>query len=768
MQSPVTIQVDIHFPGGSRMLQLSNGQSLHIGRDPVGEMVLAIPNMPSLSRQHLRIDVSDAVAWVVDTSVNGSFCNGQRLQQGVRVRMASGDVCYLAGQEVYIRFNQVENLGFKQRPGEPSEMRFGLRELLNNKSELIIGRGQQADFVVADSRVSRRHARVFKEGEAVFVEDLGSTNGTYLNQVRIKGKTRITETDTLYIGLFAFNLKAGIRNLQKEPAIQAIQLSKAYPGGKLALHTLQLTIHTGEFVALMGPSGCGKSTLLKSLNGDDPASSGEVYLFGLELKANYALLRHKIGYVPQDDIVHTDLTVDETMYYAAKLRLADDAEDAEISQRINEVLGVLLIDDPGIRSTRVGRLSGGQRKRVSIAVELLSNPAILFLDEPTSPLDPETVEEFLRCLKNLCAKGTTVVMVTHKPEDLVWSDRLVFIGSNGYHVYDGVHTGFLTYFGKQKITEVYGMMNAAETARVHYLRWYKNAAPVSGNTSQSFNKRNETNPFRQLYWLVRRYAHIKVSNASNNLLLLIQPVLIASLILLVFGSLLDTIQVKTSETQMDEKLIGNPGALFMMTIASIWFGVSNAAREIIGEKAIFRREALNNIRLVNYFFSKWIVLGCISLFQLMIFTGLLRIFFGADLVAYGSTLLHLWFVSLSAIVFGLMLSAWSGSTEEVMTVLPVALMPQILLGGVVAPLENNFSAFLSYFTFGRWGTEGLGRIQDSGRESTFMQTLRSRLYPEGSDTWFDQLNANICMISALDFMLIIAVFFGLKKLLKNQ
>jgi hypothetical protein len=115
-----------------------------------------------------------------------------------------------------------------------------------------------------------------------------------------------------------------------------------------------------------------------------------------------------------------------------------------------------------------------------------------------------------------------------------------------------------------------------------------------------------------------------------------------------------------------------------------------------------------------------------------------------------------------------MLSSWSGSTEEVMTVLPVALMPQILLGGVVSPLENSLSAFLSYFTFGRWGTEGLGRIQDTGRTSTFMETLRDRLYPDASNSWFDSLSANIFMISALDFILIIAVFFGLRKLLKKH
>lgn len=747
----------VRYPGGQQPFQLLDGESLAIGRQPTGTNKIAIPEVKGLSRQHASIDSSEGAIYITDSSTNGTFVNGKRLEYGKRTQIEPGDMCYLGGQEVSLVVTEVPPYkSFEIVQNDPSRLRYGLRELLKSKHELIIGRGQQADFTVADTRVSRRHARVFKEGDAIFVEDLGSTNGTFLNQTRIKGKTLISESDILYIGLFAFSLNAGIRNLQTEPAIQASYLSKTYPGGKVALHNLHLTVNTGEFVALMGPSGCGKSTLLRALNGDDPGSTGEVFLFGLELNTNYPLLKHTIGYVPQDDIVHGELSVDETLYYAAKLRLADDADDADIASRISEVLSVLLIDDPGIRATRVDRLSGGQRKRVSIAVELLSNPAILFLDEPTSPLDPETVEEFLKCIKSLCAKGTTVVMVTHKPEDLFWADRLVFIGTSGYHVYDGSQDGFLAHFGKHKITEVYGMMNAAETARLHYQRWYKNAVNVAGVTGKAIAKRNETNPIRQLYWLVRRYAHIKVSNASNNLLLLVQPVLIASLILLVFGSLLES--PKT----------GKPGVLFMMTTASIWFGVSNAAREIIGEKAIFRREALNNIRMLNYFLSKWFVLGIISFLQLLLFMGILRFSLGADFVAFGNSLALLWFVSLSAILFGLMLSAWSGSTEEVMTILPVALMPQILLGGVVAPLENKFSSFLSYFTFGRWGTEALGRVQDEGREGVFMDLLHRNLYTDDAQHWADELYSNLIMISVLDLMMLVGVFYGLNKLLKKR
>lgn len=199
----------------------------------------------------------------------------------------------------------------------------------------------------------------------------------------------------------------------------------------------------------MGPSGCGKSTLLKALNGDSPASSGEVFIFGLELVKNYELLKQKIGYVPQDDIVHSELTVNETLYYAAKLRLSDGALETLIQERITEILVSLNLNDTAIRSTKIKNLSGGQRKRISIAVELLNRPSILFLDEPTSSLDPETIEEFLKCLRYLCQQGTTVIMVTHKPEDLHFVDEIIFLGAKGHHAFAGSKNEFLSYFQKK-------------------------------------------------------------------------------------------------------------------------------------------------------------------------------------------------------------------------------------------------------------------------------------------------------------------------------
>jgi ABC-type multidrug transport system ATPase subunit len=174
----------------------------------------------------------------------------------------------------------------------------------------------------------------------------------------------------------------------------------------------------------MGPSGCGKTTLLKVLNGETPSTEGRVLISGLDLDENYDYVKTLIGYVPQDDIIHRELTVDQTLYYAARLRMGQ-VDPELMANKIEQVLSALKIVDH--RSKPVSKISGGQRKRVSIAVEILTDPLILFLDEPTSPLDPQTIEEFLSILKDLSLNGTTVVMVTHKPEDLLYMDSVIFM-----------------------------------------------------------------------------------------------------------------------------------------------------------------------------------------------------------------------------------------------------------------------------------------------------------------------------------------------------
>jgi hypothetical protein len=269
--------------------------------------------------------------------------------------------------------------------------------------------------------------------------------------------------------------------------------------------------------------------------------------------------------------------------------------------------------------------------------------------------------------------------------------------------------------------------------------------------------------FRQLKWLLLRYAHVKISNVTNVVLMMLQPLLIAVLIMLVFSQMVEPVKGVNGK----ETLVGNTSMLFMMTIAAIWFGMSNSAREIVGERAIFRREMRYNMIQFNYVLSKWLVLGGILFLQLLLFVGLLRLNYGSEMKDFTATLCYLWLVSSSAVLFGLVLSAWSNNTEEVMTVLPVAMMPQILLAGIVAPI-NNITTYLSGFTFGRWGTEGLGRIQDADRAGTFMNPLRTQLNYEHTAKFFDRFQVNVGMLLLLDLLLLLLLFIGLNRILNQR
>lgn len=745
-------------------VDLPEGAEVELGREPASAASVSI-NDPSVSRRHALVSVRGGRLYITDLgSTNGTWMGGKRLEPNC-AEPVTGPVMLGNGN-----ISLEPDTGKNQQPAEtPRPVRPAASEStgksldawLKEKSEIFLGRSPECDIVLADNSVSRRHARVFRGKDGIWVEDLNSTNGTYLNGKRLKGKARIGAEDTLYVGLNAFRLGSGRVDLSRESAITAVQVSKVYKNGHVGLQPLSISIPGREMVALMGPSGCGKSTLLKILNGDNPATGGQVFLFGLELLGNYELLKQKIGYVPQDDIVHPELSVDDTLYYAAKLRLGADAGEEDIAERMEEVLTSLNINDPGIRRNKVGSLSGGQRKRVSIAVELLNRPSILFLDEPTSPLDPETIEEFLKCLRRLCQQGTTVVMVTHKPEDLNYVDRLIFLGSRGYHVYDGNKDQFLGHFGKQHIVEVYSLLNSESSSKDWYRRWYKQDRSPDITRTSGLKKDRDVNPFGQLYWLMRRYMHIKVSNVRNLVLLLIQPVLIAVLILLVFDDLI----VNNADPA---KIRVSPGVLFMMSVAAVWFGVSNSAKEIVGEKAIFRRERMFNLKLGPYLLSKWLVLSFISLIQLFIFTGILKAGYGDQLEAFFPSTLFLLAVAASAILFGLLLSSLSDSTEEVMSILPVALMPQIILAGMVAALDQVFTELLSYGTLGRWGTEGLARIQDNYTDGPFTRVMEQNLYGDGLIKAFNSFEYNLLALGMLDLVMMVAIVVFLVRTEKQQ
>ena len=479
------------------------------------------------------------------------------------------------------------------------------------------------------------------------------------------------------------------------PAIKAIAIEKRFESGKLGLNESTFDIPQGSLVAVLGPSGCGKSTLLKALNGDSPVTSGQVWLNGLELnEENIDYIKTHIGYVPQDDIIHGDLTVEGSLMYAAHLRLTESTQE-EKKRKVEQVLNTLKIDK--IRKNKVRKISGGQRKRVAIAMEILTGPPILFLDEPTSPLDPQTIEEFLNILKKLAMAGTTVLMVTHKPEDLYYMDKAIFMAVGGHICFYGDAREYLSYFGVKNVIEVYAMLDEeqAEPWIKKYEKEHKNQ--VSEIQSKEKPTVKEPNYIMQYIWLTLRNLNIKVNDPGNLLIMLAQAPIIALLICAIFKNISQVVP-------------------FFMAVSAIWFGTNNAAREIVSEQTIYKRERMFNLGIFSYIFSKVTVLGAIAAIQSGIFIAILsHNFKSEDISIMDPWFAFYWMTFLTVIstIMGLLISSFVSTSERVMSIIPIILIPQIMLAGIIVKIENVFVELLSYLTLSRWGTSGFAKIQEN-------------------------------------------------------
>ena len=637
-----------------------------VGRSSSAQICL---NNNVISSQHAQLifDANNNLFVIDMNSSNGTYINDRRIESGVPYQVRPTDKLYFSGPSgVELVFNP-DNFEMANNQRSTSAKNTGdnnfsttnILEKFNSKNLLTVGRNTECDVFLGHQSISRNHATIQKKGNNEFIiTDLGSLNGTYVNGRRVNGSMKVVQDDIIIIGRFQLSLSGKIKDLTQEVAIRTERIIKQFDNGKIGLHECSFEIPSKSLMAVMGPSGCGKSTLLKALNGDSPPSSGQVFISGLELNANYDYLKTQIGYVPQDDIVHRELTVEQSLFYAAKLRL-EQSDSASIQQKIEQVLKDLNIEH--IRHNLVGKISGGQRKRVSIAVEILTDPLILFLDEPTSPLDPQTIEEFLEILRNLSNKGTTVIMVTHKPEDLNYMDSVIFMAEGGYKVYQGNTSGYLQHFQVDDTIKVY-----AQLALPHATKWinnHKQNHPELGAMQTPKEKQNSrhANFFHQYWWLTIRYFNIKLNDRLNTLVMVGQAPIIAGLICLIFKDITSAVP-------------------FLLSVSAVWFGANNAAREIVGEAPIFKRERMFNQGIMAYMLSKITVLGTFAAIQSLLFTLIIASNFSnvdPSWNAPAQSFLWMLFVSLAASMMGLFLSAIVSTTEKVMTLVPIALIPQI-------------------------------------------------------------------------------------------
>ncbi len=614
------------------------------------------------------------------------------------------------------------------------------------KKELAIGRGEKNDIKLDGLQISNRHARLIQSGADVVIDDLNSTNGVYINGKRISRQT-ITPDDAVQIGSFLIRVdqagSIGVFDTRSKTRIDAVNLTKEvrsrFGGGKIQLlDSISLSIQPNEFIGLLGPSGAGKSMLMDALNGMRPATGGNVLINNLDLYRHLDSLKQSIGYVPQDDIIHRELTVFRTLYYVAKLRLSRDVSSEEIRQTIDEVLDVTGLTER--RNVRVDQLSGGQRKRVSIAVELITKPSVIFLDEPTSGLDPATEEKIMKLFREIAESGRTAVMTTHAMENVKLFDKIVVL-MRGKLVFYGKPDDALTHLQAASFKDLYDKLAKPVEEKV-LAHGEANRQQLTDQTAEEWKqkfaqspqyRKNIYEPLKELgtlqptgvrkkrrlgifgaisqwFTLSKRYLEVLFKDKLNLFILFAQAPIIALLTFFVMGTTLPRDFV-----------------YFVLSLVAIWFGTSVAAREIIRERPIYRRERMVNLGILPYVGSKLFVLSIIVGLQCLMLFVPLKLFDLVDLMPmpgemYG--LPQLWAMLLTAgvgIALGLLISALVKTSEMATSLVPLILIPQILFSGLVGvPSGINKAAGLimpaawSFDTMKRFST--LDTLEEEGAD----------------------------------------------------
>ncbi|HEX8138660.1 MAG TPA: FHA domain-containing protein [Pyrinomonadaceae bacterium] len=808
---PAFVEIVRSATGQLERIQVTKDVTL-LGRDPATDVAIEA-SAAVVSRRHAEIQRRDGQFILVDKgSFNGTLLNDQRittptpLYDGDRIQLGmggpilrfvapshpapagaqhagqravagagapagappapiSGPLAEVAGMHTMVVKSGSGSLQ-PQKPaagggaaGGAAQPQLLMQLGFNGKQQLTIGRAPDNDIHLDGLQISNHHARLLNSGGQIIIEDVGSTNGVYVNGARITGRRPVQNRDIVQVGPFVLQADpqrgVAVFDTRSKTRIDVIDITKEVPnrsgGGMIKLlDDVDLTIQPNEFVGLLGPSGAGKSTLMDSLNGMRPATAGHVLINNLDLYQHLDSLKQSIGYVPQDDIIHRELTVYRTLYYVARLRLSRDVSTQEIDQIVGEVMDVTGLSER--RDVPVGQLSGGQRKRVSIAVELITKPSVIFLDEPTSGLDPATEEKIMKLFRQIAESGRTVILTTHAMENVKLFDKIVVM-MRGKLVFYGAPQEALAHVQADSFKDLYDKLEApveeqiakmpplppnatkeqkaafkkqkeqiAESVAEEWKRRFQRTPQYQRNIVQPLSglKRDApvvapakrrptvTDALRQWATLARRYMEVLGRDRFNLLILFGQAPIVAFLLYLVVGH-----------------DVPRDFPFFVLALVAVWFGTSVAAREIIRERAVYNRERMVNLGLLPYVGSKLFVLSLIVGVQCVLLFGTVKLFDLAGMMKlqgylFGLPQLIIMIVTgIVGIALGLFVSAVVKTSEMATSLVPLILIPQILFSGLVG-VPTGFSKVVGLVMPATWAFDemkqlsGLDTLREEG------------------------------------------------------
>nr|WP_301146209.1 ATP-binding cassette domain-containing protein [Mycobacterium simiae] len=571
-----------------------------------------------------------------------------------------------------------------------------------------IGRALDNDIVIHDVLASRKHAFLESTPAGIEIRDANSINGTFVNGVRV-AQALLDEGDVVTIGNVDLVFTGGLLARRQEAATRAGGLEVGNVGfavnGKELLQQISLTARPGTLTAIIGGSGAGKSTLSRLIAGYTTPTSGEVMFEGHNIHTAYASLRSRIGMVPQDDVVHRQLTVNQALGYAAELRLPPDTSKADRDRVVAQVL-----DELGLTAhadTRVDKLSGGQRKRASVALELLTGPSLLILDEPTSGLDPALDLQVMTMLRQLADAGRVVLVVTHSLTYLDVCDQVLLLAPGGKIAFLGPPGQIGDAMGTTNWAQIFARVGAdPDEANRRFLQRQDRTQPTRAATPADLGAPSRTSMVRQFSTIGRRQVRLILSDRAYFTFLALLPFILGALSLTVPGHTGFGVADPTGETPDEAAQI-----LTLLSIAAVFMGTALTIRDLIGERAIFRREQAVGLSTGAYLSAKIAVFCAFAVLQAAIATGIVLIGKGAPTrpaLLLGSPGLEL-FVTVAATcvasaILGLALSSIARSNEQIMPLLVVSLMLQLVLAGGMVPVTGRLVLDqMSWAMPSRWG-----------------------------------------------------------------
>ena len=751
----------IQWPDGHAEYELDKAE-ITFGRDADNYIVVA---SPIVSRHHaLLVRVGSTFNIVDKHSTNGLMFNGQ----GIRERMLQHhDVIRIGdplGNLVSLQYDNPALNNINATPTSKLE--------LTQTTDVVIGRLPQCQVVLSHPSVSQRHARIeTRDGRHVIV-DLNSTNGTFVNGLSIQ-RHPLQRNDIVQIGPYRLTYDGVMLQTYAEGEqirLDAFHLYKTIQlrnePQQVLLNNISLSIQPREFVALVGSSGAGKSTLMDALNGFRQAQSGAVRLNGDDLYLHIDLYRAMLGYVPQDDTLHRDLTVESAMRYAAELRLPN-VSTYERQQLINSVLSDVEISHR--RTTLIKRLSGGERKRVNIGVELLAKPGLFFLDEPTSGLDPGLEKKMMFMLRQLADKGHTIVLVTHATANISQCDHVAFM-ARGRLCFFGPPSEALRFFKALDFSDIYNELNSDEQSPArweksfhessYYLQYVVNRLhqPLAAQPAPT-TRHTRTAPrdswLRQFSVLSRRYAELIVHDKFLlSVLLAVMPII--GVLLLLIGHKLDLVGDLVARNGWTPSLapytpaISAQKLLLMVALAVVLLGMFAAAYEVIKEYPVYRRERMINLRLVPYLLSKLAVLSVFALVQCLTLLFVVQlgfelpkdgVFVAAPLELYATLVL----ADVAGIALGLLISTLSPSSNMVVYVMLLVLFLQIIFAGAIFDLPDVVKP-ISSLTLTYWTLDALGSTANLSRLNDTSKPRAIDLYIDYEHTSFPFDESMVCSV----------------------